>query len=461
MPLSAPKEKVTDEPFPLRVLLVDDDRNIRQTLTASLSSQGCEVQAAASAEEAQRLLQAGPVDLLLTDFRLEGNTGIELIRSAQSVAPPPIAVMMTAYASFENAVSAIKEGAFDYLPKPFSAGQLSHLLRKVRTLAALKRENERLRRSSARSDYFAGMISPAMSRLQEFVAQVAGTDSTVLLVGESGTGKSELARVIHERSKRGHGPFVTVNCTSLAESLLESELFGHVKGSFTGAVQDHVGKVELAGRGTLFLDEVGDLSGGGQTKLLRFLQEKVIERVGSNRPISVDARVIAATNRDLEKAVREGQFREDLYYRLNVFECSLVPLRYRKEDLPILIERLARECLSATGQEEGRKIPEPVMKALLEYRWPGNIRELRNVLERLLVLARGRGMTVDDLPASFRDPARQGSSSSERKLKSLEELEREHISYVLSVEPSQVKAAEILGITKVTLWKKRKEYGLP
>lgn len=440
----------------LKVLLVDDDRNIRQTLLASLSAQGCEVRVAASAEEAQRLLGMQPFDLLLTDYRLEGRSGIELIQSAQALKSPPVSVMMTAYASFENAVNAIKEGAFDYLPKPFSTGQLSHLLKKVGTIVELKSENERLRRGSVRREYFSGMTSPSMARLQEFVGQVSGTDATVLLVGESGTGKSELARVIHERSNRSGGPFVTVNCTSLAESLLESELFGHVKGAFTGAVQEHVGKFELADRGTLFLDEVGDLSMGGQTKLLRFLQEKVIERVGSNRIIPVDARVIAATNRNLEEAVREGDFREDLYYRLNVFECPLVPLRFRKEDLPVLVERLIGECGA-----RNRRVPEPVMKALMEYRWPGNIRELRNVLERLIVLSGGREMTLEDLPSSFRDPARIGAAASERRLRSLEDLEREHIAYVLSVEPNQARAAEILGITKVTLWKKRKEFGLP
>lgn len=445
----------------LRVLLVDDDRNIRRTLTASLSSQGCDPRAAASAEEAEKLLRDHPVDLLLTDFKLSGQSGIDLIRSAQALKDPPISVMMTAFASFENAVNAIREGAFDYLPKPFSSGQLSHLLKKVGTLVELKRENERLRKASSRVDYFSGMTSLAMGRLREFVGQVSGTDSTILLVGESGTGKSELARVIHGLSGRSGGPFVTVNCTSLTESLLESELFGHAKGAFTGAVQDRMGKIESADRGTLFLDEVGDLSLGGQTKLLRFLQERVIEPVGSNRTVSIDARVIAATNRDLGEAVAEGTFREDLYYRLNVFECSLVPLRFRKEDIPVLIERLAGEQPAAIRRESGTRIPEPVLKALLEYRWPGNIRELRNVLERLTVLASGREMTVDDLPASFRDPGRVGARAGERDFRSLQEVEREHISRILSLESNQARAAEILGITKVTLWKKRKEYGLP
>jgi DNA-binding NtrC family response regulator len=236
----------------LNVLLVDDDKNIRSTLSLSLKGLGCQTESATSAEEAIRLLKTKPFDFVLTDFKMSGKSGIDLIQSARQLRPAPVIAVMTAFASFENAVNAIKEGAFDYLPKPFSTAQLSHLLTRVRALVDLKRENESLKRASYRADYFTGMTSPAMVRLEEFVNKVSETDATILMSGESGTGKTELAKVIHERSSRSGRPFVVVNCTSLAENLLESELFGHVKGAFTGAIHDHTGKFELANHGTVF-----------------------------------------------------------------------------------------------------------------------------------------------------------------------------------------------------------------
>ena len=447
----------------LSVLLVDDDKNIRQTLRLSLAHQGCDVEVAESAEEAKRALQNNVFDLVLTDFKLGGATGIDLVLAAKRVESPPLTIVMTAFASFENAVTAIQAGAFDYLPKPFTNAQLLHVLQKVKTVVDLKCENDRLKKSG-RSDFFVGMTSPAMNRLQDFVARVSPTDATVLLVGESGTGKSELARLIHSRSSRASKPLVVVNCATLTESLLESELFGHAKGAFTGAIQDHVGKLELANHGTVFIDEIGDLSVSAQTRLLRFLQERVIERVGSNKSITIDARVIAATNRNLEEAVKEGKFREDLYFRLNVFECSLVPLRFRKDDLPVLIQKFLKELSANTGAREVKRIPDLVMKLLLDHSWPGNIRELRNTIERLVVLAADREVVADDLPQAIL----RGDSlkllqgvSADGPVKTLEQLEREHIERVLAHESNQEKAAAILGITTVTLWRKRKQYGLP
>jgi DNA-binding NtrC family response regulator len=448
----------------LSVLLVDDDKNIRQTLRVSLGQQGCEVEVAESAEEAKKALQTKSFDLVLTDFKMGGATGVDLVLSAKRLDSPPLTIVMTAFASFENAVTAIQAGAFDYLPKPFTNAQLVHALQKVKTVVALKQENERLKKGGQRSDFFVGMTSPAMNRLQEFVGRVAPTDATVLLIGESGTGKSELARLIHARSSRAPQPLVVVNCATLTESLLESELFGHAKGAFTGAVQDHIGKLELANRGTVFIDEIGDLSVSAQIRLLRFLQERVIERVGSNKSVTVDARVIAATNRNLEEAVKEGTFREDLYFRLNVFECSLVPLRFRKDDLPVLIQKFLKEISASTQAKEVKRIPDPVMKILLDYSWPGNIRELRNTMERLIVLASDREIVADDLPQSILRGDTQNAlpgSSGSGVVKTLEQLEHEHIEKVLSVESNQERAAAILGITTVTLWRKRKQYGLP
>ena len=450
-----------NETMPMKILLVDDEKNILRTLTVTLQAWGHEVVPVGGSEEAIKALKTNRFDCMLTDFKLGGKTGIDLVRAGKEQDPGMVSIVMTAFASFDNAVNAIKEGAYDYLPKPFSNAQLEHVLNKVSALVFLKRENQRLRAGSYRQDYFTGQTSPAMTRLEEFVRKIGSTEANILLIGESGTGKTELARHIHSKSPRSHRDFVVVNCTTLSESLLESELFGHAKGAFTGAVKEHVGKLEVANHGSVLIDEVGDLSLIGQTKLLRFLQEKVIERVGSNKSIPLDVRVIAATNRNLEEAVKEGKFREDLYFRLNIFECQLVPLRYRKEDLPVLIERFLNEMSFAAGLEEIKTIPTPVMKLLVECPWPGNVRELRNVMERLVLLSKGREMNISDLPDSVQRPDHKILGSSHVEFRTLEELEREQIMRVLEIEHNQERAAKMLGITTVTLWRKRKEYGIP
>jgi NtrC-family two-component system response regulator AlgB len=443
---------------PLHVLLVDDDTNIRRTLSLTLKENQCSVVQAGSAEEALSLLQTRKFDWVLTDLRMGDQTGLDLIQKAKIIDPELLMVVMTAYASIENAVLSIKEGAFDYLPKPFTNAQLLHLVNKVRLIVQLKRENAQLKKERAKRDFFRGFTSPASARLEEFVRKLAPTDSTVLLVGESGTGKSALARLIHDESPRRARPFVTVYCTTLAESLLESEIFGHVKGAFTGAIHDKEGKFELADGGTLFLDEIGDLSANAQAKLLRFLQDRVFERVGSNQEITVDTRIIAATNKDLLEAVKSGRFREDLYYRLNIFECQMVPLRYRLEDLPVFIERFLDEFKKQGLLKEAQSLPPEILKVFREYPWPGNIRELHNILERLIVLSSHRGVQVEDLPEALLK--KKESAPIGQCLISLEELDRNHIEFVLSQEKNLEKAAEILGITPVTLWRKRKEYGL-
>lgn len=445
---------------PLKVLLVDDDVNICRTLSLSLKSLGCDVVVAHSVVAGLEQLKPARFDLILTDFRLRESTGIDLIREVRKADPQSLIAVMTAFASIDNAIEVTREGAFDYLAKPFTRAQLEHLLKKVQLVISLRKENESLKKGGGKGNLFMGMTSVASQRLEEFVKKVAPTEATLLLVGESGTGKTELARYIHQGSSRATKPFVVVNCTSLAESLLESEIFGHVKGAFTGAIQDKPGKFELAHHGTLFLDEIGDLSLGAQAKLLRFLQEKVIERVGSNQTVSVDARVIAATNKNLEEAVAEGRFREDLYYRLNIFECTLVPLRHRKEDLPVFIQRFAQEFSDASHLDRVPSLPTSVLEVLNKYDWPGNVREIRNVMERLILLSVGREIQVADLPEKI-IRARTAPPGKNEPLVTLEEASKRHIEHVLALEPNLDKAAEILGITKVTLWRRRKEYGLP
>jgi DNA-binding NtrC family response regulator len=440
---------------PLHVLLVDDDINICRTMALSLKQLDCSVITANSVPAAAEILQTQKFDLILSDYRMGEATGSDLIKESAKLSPKPLIAIMTAFASIENAIEVTRDGAFDYLPKPFTQNQLNHLLKKVRMIVALKKENEDLRSQRNRSPLFFGMTSPASESLATFVKKVAPSDATVLLTGESGTGKSEVARYIHKSSNRANKPFVVVNCTSLAESLLESEIFGHVKGAFTGATQDKIGKFELAHHGTLFLDEIGDLSLDAQSRLLRFLQEKVIERVGGNQTISIDARVIAATNKDIEKAVAEGAFREDLFYRLNVFEFTMVPLRYRKEDVPILIKQFASEF--STGNP--LVFSADALAALYQYSWPGNIRELRNLLERLSVLNSQSEISLQDLPTKVVH-TKQLTENSPEILFSLEEAEKRHILEVLAAEPNLDKASEILGITKVTLWRRRKEYGI-
>ena len=443
----------------LKVLLVDDDLNICKTLNISLKSLNCSVTLAHSVLGATEALQIEAFDLVLSDFRMGAQTGSELLQEIKKLSHPPLVVIMTAFASIENALLVTRAGAFDYLAKPFSQTEVEHVLQKVRILVRLKTENAELKKKAppSRGRLFAGMISTANQRLEEFVKKIAPSDSTVLLVGESGTGKSELARSIHASSPRSNKPFVVVNCTSLAESLIESEIFGHAKGAFTGAICDKRGKFELAHLGTLFLDEIGDLSLDAQARLLRFLQERVIERVGSNQTLTIDARVIAATHKNLELAVQNGSFREDLYYRLNVFECMLTPLRHREDDIPVLIQSFLAEF--SKKDEAPKKISQEAITALIRYSWPGNIRELRNVIERTVLLTEGRSIEVSNLPEKILTV--RSSNANAQPLCTLEEIEKRHILKVLEAERNLDLAAEILGITKVTLWRRRKEYGLP
>jgi two-component system, NtrC family, response regulator AlgB len=384
-------------------------------------------------------------------------TGLDLLRDIKRSHPETLVILMTAYATVENAVTAMKAGAYDYVTKPFTLEQIQHTVERALQMQGLRAENRALRNTIEEAPLLESK-SPAMMRLLETARQAAVSDATILLTGESGTGKNMLARQMHRWSPRRDQPFVVVNCTTLSEELLESELFGHMRGSFTGAVKDKPGRLEAADEGTAFLDEIADLTPRLQTKFLRFVQEQQFERVGGEQTIRVDTRIVAATNRDLEAEVTARHFREDLFYRLNVITLRLPALRERREDILPLAEWLL-DAASMRNQRAKLKLSQGAAAALTRYRWPGNVRELRNAIERAAVLTRGEEIAPDDLPDSlFRDAsdaiARIPHSAS------LEEVEREHIARVLSESATLEEASEVLGINVTTLWRKRRRYGI-
>jgi len=428
-------------------------------LETFFQSCGHQVQTAGDARAALELLAASDgVDLVLTDFRMAEINGLELLKEIKRRFPEASVVLMTAYATVENAVAAMKGGASDYLSKPFSLQEVEHVVNRALELKNLRAENRVLRAAVLEELPLIESRSLRMRALVDTARQAAASEATILLLGESGTGKNVLAREIHGWSPRAGHPFVVVNCTTLSEQLLESELFGHVRGSFTGAIKDKPGRLEAADGGTVFLDEIADLPVPLQAKLLRFLQERRFERVGGTATIEVDARIIAATNRDLEQEVAAGRFRDDLYYRLNVIALAVPALRERPEDLLPLAQRL----LSAAAMRNRRTAlnfsPEAA-QALCRYRWPGNVRELRNAIERAVVLSRGETINQEDLPDSiFR--SQPAPLSAPETSASLEEVERDHIRRVLGSAVTLEEAADTLGISVATLWRKRKRYGI-
>lgn len=443
----------------LRVLVVDDEKNIRMTLTICLEQFGCEVTGVASADGALQLLSRQPFDLAFLDLRLGDSSGLDLIPNLLAESPNLIIVVMTAYATIDSAVDAIKRGANDYLPKPFTPAQIRHVVDQSLKQRDLKRQvtdlEGRLREAAPEADQDSD--SPKLRAVFAVAAKASGSDAPVLLRGESGTGKSVLARWIHSLSPRGRRPFVVVNCPTLSEELLTSELFGHAKGSFTGAVRDQPGRVEAAEGGTLFLDEIGDISPSLQAKLLRFIEEKEFERLGENKTRRADVRTIAATNRDLEDQMRKGLFREDLLYRLNVIELELPPLRERPED----IVRLAQRFLAFFARSARRQAPElskAAEEALTTYNWPGNIRELRNTIERAVILWPAQVIEPQAFPAHISARVKSADAPQVGGNFSLEDVEREHITRVVGRSPTLEDAAAVLGIDSSTLWRKRKKY---
>jgi len=442
----------------IKILLVDDDESLCRVIAHQLRQMDFQVDIALTGEEGLELFKNNTYDVILSDINLPGITGMEVLQNVRERDKEVILILITAYGSVENAVAASKFGADDYLIKPFGKEAMRFVIEKALRFRQLRQENRRLKIELSQKFGFDALVgrSPKMEALVQMAYRMAASDSTVLILGESGTGKELLARGIHANSSRREGPFVTVNCPSIPEQLLESELFGHVKGAFTGAVKDRRGKFEMANGGTLFLDEIGDLKFDLQAKLLRVLQEREIERVGENKPIPVDVRIIAATNKNLEQMMKNGQFREDLYYRLRVLPLIIPPLRERKEDIVPLVHHFIRKH----GNGLDYKIDPDVLELLENYDWPGNVRELENMIERAVVLSTDGRITSDLLPEEFRFPAFHQRNENEESKSTLHEVERQVIEDALrKANGNQSKAAKLLGIPRHVLLYRLKKYG--
>ena len=443
---------------PLQILIVDDESNIRKTLTVYLETEGHKVVAVSNVTDAVSENSRRSFDLAFVDLRLGTDSGLDLIPALLAASPWIKIVVITAYASIDTAVEAIKRGATDYIAKPFTPGQVKLTIQKIAEVRTLEQRIDSLQTdlNRANPEIEFTSASPIMQRTIELARQVALSDSIVLLTGENGTGKSVFARAIHAWSNRAHKPFAEISCPSLSAELLESELFGHVKGAFTGAVRDNPGRIAVCEGGTLFLDEIGDLPLPVQPKLLRFIQEREYERLGDHITRKANVRLITATNTRLEQAVQDRRFREDLYYRLNVIPIEVPPLRERPEDVATLAARM----LSFFGKGNHRPIQrftDETLTMLKRYSWPGNVRELRNVVERASILCNAELVGMEFLPEKL--------ISSEEGLKpgdlvSLEKIEEMHIRRVLAVAKSLQEAADILGVNQATLWRWRKRYNI-
>jgi two-component system NtrC family response regulator len=444
------------------ILLIDDDDSLRRVMEFSLTEAGHTVRTAANGEDGLRLFDKDPFDAVITDITMPGMSGMDVLAKVrQRDAHIPV-IVITAYGTIESAVEAMKQGAFDYITKPVSRDELRLTLEKAIRMRRLEKENVELRAEVTDRYRFESIIgsSEKMKEVLDLAGRVAASDASLLITGESGTGKELLAKGVHFNSQRADGPFVAVNCAAIPDSLIESELFGHVRGAFTGAVKDKEGKFELADGGTLFLDEIGDLRIDLQAKILRALQEREVDRVGGGKPVSVDVRVIAATNKDIERAVKEGAFREDLYYRLNVITLFIPPLRERKEDIPLL----ASHFLKKFNKDIDVRVDAGALSLLTAYGWPGNVRELENVIERASVLKRGALITLDELPEKLKKE-KPGVEDIILNLPeqgiSLEDLEKSLIIKALDKHKgNQTRAAEYLGITRPTLIYRMEKFGL-
>lgn len=443
------------------LLIVEDDASQSAILSMDLKRRGFQVEAVKSGEDAIQKMQEQDYDVVIADLKLSGGMdGLTVLKKTKEFLPDTEVVMVTGHGTIHNAVEAMKGGAYDYLTKPFETDELAVILEKALERRKLLGEVRRLREEVKGKYSFEGIIyvSREMQNVLDLVRKVAATDAVVLIHGESGTGKELIARALHENSPRRNGSFVAINCGAIPEGLLESELFGHVKGSFTGADRNKRGLFEEANGGTIFLDEISETTPGLQVKLLRVLQEHEIRRVGDNHPIKVSGRVITATNKDLAHLSKEGKFREDLYYRLKVFPIHLPPLRDRPDDIMPLAEHFLRRARKKNGGEAGRFSVEAAA-ALRAYSWPGNVRELEHTVERALIMASGPAIRAEDLPSEIQAPpgARRRSKSA-----TLEDTEKDHILDTLKAcGGNQNEAAKKLGIGRNTLWRKLKAYGIP
>jgi DNA-binding NtrC family response regulator len=447
----------------VKILVVDDETAILETLGILFRGEGYEVAVADSGPKALAALEEEKPDIVLTDIRMPGAGGLDVLAEARARDPEVPVILMTAQASLQTAVRAVNEGAYYYLQKPFANEELLAICRRAAEVRALKIENRRLKkeiRKRAKSTAARPVgVAPRFVEVLELAETVAATGSTVLISGESGTGKEVLARYIHELSDRSEGEFLSINCGALPESLLESELFGHVKGAFTGAVKDRDGLLVAAAGGTFFLDEIGEMSASTQVKLLRAIQEREVIPVGATKAVPVDVRIIAATNRDLEAEISRGSFRSDLYYRLNVIQLHLPPLRERIEDVPLLarhfLERLA-------GNGPVKALSDETIEVLERYDWPGNVRELENALERAAVLTRGPVIEPSALPERVREAPKPRLGAEETPANpTMEVVERAYIQWVLQAEGgNKTRAAEVLGIDPSTLYRKLNRYGI-
>ena len=448
----------------VKILLVDDEAAILETLSILFRGAGYDVTVANSGAEALTALSEERPDIVLTDIRMPGASGLEVLAKAREVDAEIPVILMTAQASLQSAVRAVNEGAYYYLQKPFANDELLAICQRAAEARQLRVENRALKKEiRKRTTSAEGRpvgTAPSFIEVLELAETVAPTDSTVLLSGESGTGKEVLARYIHRLSNRAEGPFLSINCGALPESLLESELFGHMRGSFTGAVKDKEGLLTAAAGGTFFLDEVGEMSAATQVKLLRALQEREVIPVGATKTVRLDVRIMAATNRELEQEIERGAFRSDLYYRLNVIQLRLPPLRERPEDVPILAQYFLES--HARGDGPAPHISEETMDVLMQHDWPGNVRELENALERAVVVTGGGEITPASLPERVREaPPRRLGSEDLAQNPTMEVVERAYIHWVLQAEGGNKKrAAELLGIDPSTLYRKLSRYGI-
>ena len=445
-----------------RILVVDDEANIRTALAKLLSKFGYPVDAAGSAQEAIQLLQPGRYALVLTDLKMPGADGLSLLRHIKTADRSTEVILMTAYGTVETAVEAIQHGAYDYIEKPINQDRLQILIDRVLEKQQLAEDNLRLRAMVKAKDEFGGLIGKAenMARIYQLIDSVASTGATILIQGESGVGKELIARAIHRRSQRSEGPLVSLNCGAIPESLLESELFGFEKGAFTGADSARPGKIEMSDKGTLFLDEIGEMSQKTQIELLRVLESKELRRLGGSKLISVDLRVVAATNKKLSEEVAAGRFREDLFYRLNVVPVFVPSLRERRADIPLLAERFLQEFAAAYGRPR-KRLAREVTELLMSLDWPGNVRELKNLMERLTVTVDASLVSLEDLPEDYR-PRIPSARTMEIPIgQPLDKVEEMIIRKTLGeVTSHREKAARILGISPRALHYKMRRYGI-